>query len=360
MHAFIGTVPFTIIEAVNFVLSHEVKDADLYLVKVFDGAEEVGKRISELKIFNNVYILEDILLTYPITLKKCIGVMKNGKKVLRSLKNRKYEFCYYNNSGWLINSFFYTGFMQSNPAIKNIFIEHGYYSYVTDYADKPWYLKWLIRLFGLKCMDGSMIDTIYMFEPELMCAPHSGKIEKMKKLDKNTPRLIEALNHIFDYDIEQNEYLDKDIIIMEQGPMKVAFDKDAFWDKVFECIDMERTIIKAHPRQKNSTLANRGAAVSQNHTLPWEMEILNNDINNKVQITIFSGACVSPKLMFDDEPTVIFLYKLLPVDYSFLGKKIMEFADQIGQKYHNTKKYFVPEDFEQLRDYCLKIGIGPK
>lgn len=357
MHAFIGTVPFTLIEAINYVLSNEIEDADLYLVKVFNGAEETGERIRKTGIFKNIYILDDVLLTYPITFAKCINVIKNGRKVVDLLKNKKYDFCYYNNSGWLINSIFYTGFMKRNPEIKNMFIEHGYYSYVTDYADKPWYMKWIIRMVGLKCMDGTMIDTIYMFEPELMCTRYDGKIKKMKKLDKNNSRLVETLNAVFDYNIQNNEYADKKIIIMEQGPMKVEFDKEAFWNKVFECIDLDKTIIKAHPRQKESTLVNSGATISKKHTLPWEIEILNNDIENKVQITIFSGACVSPKLMFDDEPTVIFLYKLLPVDYTFLGKKIMDFADEIGERYINKDKYFVPENFEQLKQYCIKHKI---
>lgn len=359
MHAFIGTVPFTLIEAVHFVLSNHIKDADMYLVKVFAGAEETGERLRKTGVFQNVYILDDVLLTYPITLKKCMDVVKNSKKVINQLSKKKYDCCYYNNSGWLINSIFYTGFLKGNPHIKNMFIEHGYYSYVTDYSEKPWYMGLLIKLIGLKCMDGSMIDTIYMFEPELMCAPHYGTIKRMKKLNKQDKELVLALNSMFRYDFKQNEYQDKEIIVMEQGPMKVEFDKDQFWDKVFENIDLDRTIIKAHPRQKQSTLAEKGAAISKNHTLPWEMEILNNDIGNKVQITIFSGACVSPKLMFDDEPAVIFLYKLLPVDYSFLGKKIMEFADHIGAQYKEKDKYFVPETFEELHQYCMEHGIAP-
>lgn len=360
MHAFIGTVPFTLIEAINYVMSNEISDADLYLVKVFQGAEKAAERISRAGIFKNVYVLDDVLLTYPITLKKCVHVINNGKQTIELLSRKSYDFCYYNNSGWLINSIFYTGFLKGNNAVKNIFIEHGYYSYVTDYSEKPWYMRLLIRMIGLKCMDGSMIDSIYMFEPKLMCTPHHGQIKKMKKLDKENPALIAALNQTFQYDPKANEYHEKDIIVMEQGPMKVAFDKDTFWNKVFACIDMDRTIIKAHPRQKESTLSGRGAVISQNHTLPWEMEILNNNINEKVQITIFSGACVSPKLMFDDEPTVIFLYKLLPTDYSFLGKKIMEFADEIGKKYRTPEKYFVPETFEELDEYCIKHGISKK
>ena len=70
MHAFIGTVPFTIIEAINFVIANEIKDADLYVVKVFDGAEKVGERIRGTGVFKNVYILDDVLLTYPITFSK--------------------------------------------------------------------------------------------------------------------------------------------------------------------------------------------------------------------------------------------------------------------------------------------------
>lgn len=357
-HAFIANVPFTLIEAINFVLSNKIENADLYFIKVFHGAQETGERIKKTGIFKNVYILDDVLLTYPITFKKCIHVVKNGKRIVNMLKNKSYDYCYYNNSGWLINSIFYTGFLKGNHQIENRFIEHGYYSYVTDYSAKPWYMKWLIKAVGLKCMDGSMIDTIYMFEPELMCTRHDGKTEKMKKLDKSNPQLVKALNEIFNYDIRNNQYSDKDMIVMEQGTMKVEFDKEGFWKKVFECIDLQRTIIKAHPRQKGSTLTKCGAEISRNHTLPWEMEILNNKIENKVQITIFSGACVSPKLMFDDEPTVIFLYKLLPVDYTFLGEKLINFADKIGQRYVDKSKYFVPESFEQLRQYCVENGIA--
>ena len=73
MRAFIGTVPFTIIEAINYVVSNEIQDADLYLVKVFADAEKVGKQVEETGVFQNVYIVEDVLLTYPITVKKCMN-----------------------------------------------------------------------------------------------------------------------------------------------------------------------------------------------------------------------------------------------------------------------------------------------
>lgn len=95
------------------------------------------------------------------------------------------------------------------------------------------------------------------------------------------------MNKSFHYDTENNEYKDKRVIIMEQGPLKVEFDKVAFWNPILEILDLEQVIIKAHPRQKNSDFNGRGIAISRNHTLPWEIETLNHNMNDKVQITIF-------------------------------------------------------------------------
>ena len=356
MKAFIATVPFTIIEAVHFVVENNIEDADLYFVNVFSNAKDIYHNIKKTDIFKNVYFIDDVLLTYPITIKKCIKTLQNGREFLKSTQGRKYDEVYYNNSGWLINSIFYTAFYKENKNIKNIFLEHGYYTYTNDYAAKPWYMKWLIKMVGLKCMDGSMLEELHMFHPEIMKMPHTGKLIKMKPLNKKNKRLVDSLNIIFDYDAKADEFRDKDIIIMEQGPQKYEFDKDAFWDKVIHILDKEKSIIKAHPRQKNSSLSNKGIAVCRNHTLPWEIELLNNDMTHKIKITIFSGACVSPKLIFDEEPIVVLLYKLLPVPKSTWNEAMLDFSNQIGRLYTDQNKYFVPETFEELQSFiCAEV-----
>lgn len=361
MHAFIGTVPFTLIEAINYVISYDIKDADLYFVTVFDGAAEIGDRIRKANIFKNVFMVEDVLLTYPITINKCLKVVKNGKKLQKELAGRQYEYIYYNNSGWLINSIFYNGIYKGNSKVKNIFLEHGYSTYIKYYDKKPWYLKLLINLVGLRCMDGTMLDEVYMFEPELNCVKQNGTIKKMKKIDKTNIRLKEAMNSVWDYDLSgDNEYRNKKVIIMEQGPQKVEFDNKSFWKEILSVLDLNQVIVKAHPRQKNSVLSDLGVKISHNHTLPWEIEVLNHDMDSKVLITIFSGACLSSKLLFEEEPTIIFLYKLLPVDYSFLGEELVNFADKVGYLYKNKEKYFIPESIEEFQDYCIKVGIGRK
>lgn len=356
-HAFVATVPVCLIEAINYVVANNIDDADVYITKSFAHAEEISKRLGETDIFKNIYVLDDVLLTYPITITKCMKMVMNGHRVVMDMKNRHYDYIYYNNSGWLVNSIFYTGSLKGNKNCKQRFIEHGYNTYLNDYGKKPWYLKPLINLTGFKCMDGSMLEALYMFHPDLLKVHQSGEIRKMNTLDIHNERLIKAINHAFDFSPKDTEFNNKKIIIMEQGPQKVDFDKVEFWRKVIENISIDDTIIKPHPRQKDSALNEFGIDICKNNELPWEVVTLNLDISKKVQFTIFSGSCIFPKLLCDVEPTVVMLYKLLPVDYRYLGEDLVSLSEAIGKKYRDTSKYFVPETFEELAEFCKKEGL---
>ena len=358
MHAFIVTVPYVLIEVTNFVLANEINDADVYITKTFANAESVADRLKDTGVFEHVYIVENVLLTYPITIKKCLEVVKNGKRVVKELSARKYEYAYYCNTGWLINSIFYTGFVKGNEHCKHRFLEHEYGTYLIEYSKKPLYLRLLINLMGYKCMDGTMLEALYMFEPGLLKVPHYGELRTMPLIDRNNKKLVSALNCAFDFNPEDNEFNDKDIIILEQGPLKIDFDKEAFWESILNKINHSRAIIKAHPRQSGSTLQQSGINISKKFSVPWEVIALNTNIEEKTQITIFSASCVMPKINFNLEPTVILLYKLVPVDYvNFVGRQIDELHEEIKNKYSDKNKFFIPETMEEFEEYCKKYII---
>lgn len=356
-HAFIATVPICLIEAINFVITNDINDADVYITKSFSHAEDVGNRLSVTGVFKHVYVIDDVLLTYPITIKKCIEMVKNGHLLVKQMKNRKYDCIYYNNSGWLVNSIFYTGSLKGNKKCKQRFIEHGYNTYLNEYQKKTWYMKLLINLTGFNCMDGSMLEALYMFHPDLLKVHQDGEIRVMKPLDINNDWLVNTINHSFGFDPTLSEFRDKEIIIMEQGPQKVEFDMVKFWGEVLNGLKKDNIIIKPHPRQKGSALRKFGIDICENNELPWEVITLNLDLSNKIQFTIFSGSCIYPKLLCDVEPTVVMLYKLLPVDYKYLGEDLVKLSDDIGKKYRDSKKYFVPESFEELRNFCKNNGL---
>ena len=357
MHAFIATVPATLLMAINFVISEGIKDADVYITKSFAHAEEYAKRLQEKGVFSNVYLEEDVLVTYPITIKKCYRMVMNGKKVVKDMSTRQYDYIYYNNSGWLINSIFYTGALKGNPDCEQHFIEHGYSTYLTEYGKKPWYLRFLILLSGYKCMDGSMIKELHMYNPELLRVHQQGKTVKMPYMDRYNKKFMDAINYVYGFDPSDNEFENKEIYIMEQGPLKVDFDLEAFWNEIISEIDTTKSIVKPHPRQKNSVLQRLGIAISQNNTVPWEVIALNSEMETKTQMAIFSGSCINPKNFCNIESRVIFLYKLLPVDYTFLGKDIVNLSEYIGTTYSDQDMFFVPETMEELREYLREYGL---
>ena len=57
---------------------------------------------------------------------------------------------------------------------------------------------------------------------------------------------------------------------------------------------------------------------------------------------------------------LILLYKLLPVDYTFLGKDVLSFTEDIRNLYEDTNKFFVPNSLEELKEYLEKMNLNKK
>ena len=141
---------------------------------------------------------------------------------------------------------------------------------------------------------------------------------------------------------------------MEQGPRKEPIDMYALWEKVSKLIPMDKAIVKSHPRQKKGNLAGLGFDIFKRYTTPWEVVSLNQNMSDKIIMSIFSTACIYPKIMYDDEPRVIMLYKLIGIDYTFFGEGMIGFVEGVGNLYREKDRFFVPETWEELEAYCKK------
>ena len=75
-------------------------------------------------------------------------------------------------------------------------------------------------------------------------------------------------------------------------------------------------------------------------------------MGNKTIMSIFSTACIYPKILYDDEPRVILLYKLIGFDYTFFGEEMLSFVESVRELYRDKDRFFVPESWDELRTYC--------
>lgn len=355
MDAYIAQVPIHLLFALQILKKYNIEDCDLYYIPTSKNAEELVERTRKTGLFKNVFMLPNISIEYPITLKQGIDISIRRFDVKKILKGKKYDNIYFNSDGWLLNSIVFSPLKKSNP--RNVFVENGINPYITPYESKQWYLRAFINCSGMTCMDGRYISERYILEPSLMQVEQKGRVVALDKFDRNDTDFKNNINFIFNYNEELDSFRNKDIIIMEQGPRKEAIDMYGIWEKVSKIIPKERAIVKSHPRQKEGKLAALGIDVFERYVTPWEVISLNQDMSNKTLMCIFSTACIYPKVMFDDEPRVIMLYKLIGVDYTFFGPGMIKYVEAVENLYRDKSKFFIPKTWDELKDYCTKYLI---
>jgi hypothetical protein len=73
------------------------------------------------------------------------------------------------------------------------------------------------------------------------------------------------------------------------------------------------------------------------------------DIDDRCLVSINSTALFNPKLLFDQEPYIIFVYKLVKLfyDWSLFEGTIKLFVEE----YRDKEKIMIPESIEELREY---------
>ena len=350
MNAYIASVPLHLLEAAQMIKQCHIQDCDLYYVPTSNHVGDLLEAVKRAGLFRTVTMLPNINIEYPITVQQCAKISANRFKVRKILKDKHYDTVYYNTDGWLLNSIIYSSL--PNRRSKNIFVENGVLPYIVPYDGKEWYLRLYIHCNLMPCMDGRYIDERYLFAPSLVSVPQRGEIRQIEKIDRTDPVLKRQINTIFGYDPREDAFSGKKIIIMEQGPRREPIDMYGLWEKVGRYIRKEDAIVKSHPRQKESALKKLGYAMYERYEIPWEVLTFNQDMNDKTLFTIFSTSCVNPKLMFDAEPRVILLYKLIGMDYSFFGEGMIRFVQGVRELYRDKDKFFVPESWEALEDYC--------
>lgn len=349
MVAYIAQVPLHILFAIHVLQVDGITDCDLYYISTSKNAKSLVEKAKETGMFRNVILLPNISLEYPITIKQIVDISKRRFAVNRIFKGEKYDTVYYNSDGWLLNSIIFSSIKCKS---KNIFVENGLNPYITSYESKQWYLRLFINLSLMRCMDGRFINERYIFEPSLMQVAQKGIIIPLAKLDRKDNELLKKVNEIFDYDQKLDSFEKFDIIILEQGPRKEPIDMFGLWKRASECIPMGRAIVKSHPRQKEGALTELGYEVYDRYVIPWEVISLNQDMGDKTIISIFSTACVYPKILYGDEPRVILLYKLLGMDYSFFGSGMIGFVEGVKALYEDKDKFFIPETWDEFDKYC--------
>lgn len=142
------------------------------------------------------------------------------------------------------------------------------------------------------------LSTLYLFHPQFLewnFPPE--KICKLPLLNKKNDAFLNTLNTLFDYKNCTDVYDRKFIFFEESYYVEGEPVPDVeIVEQIAHRVGKENMMIKVHPRNPINRFAQLGYKTNVDSFVPWELVVLNQDMSNKVFITIASGAAINPYL----------------------------------------------------------------
>lgn len=251
--------------------------------------------------------------------------------------------------------FMLTRMHRLNPQIEACYYEDGANDYLCASHNKHTGKKvTFAKLVGLNYNVGNNIKKAYVLNPECV-ATEDFEFLPIPRIDTETDKeLIEILNRVFKY--KPYEIKEK-VVYLYNRIVPVAKDLERIIQGISEKYGQDSIILKDHPRLPASGYEGVNRIPKENETL-WEGMCMNNDFSDKILISHCSTSLYIPKFVFDQEPTLIFLFNMLKVRFlerSGRRESFEIFVEKLRSTYRDKSKVFLPETEEELNKYLEKI-----
>lgn len=347
--AFVCVTPLHVVSAVNLALSNKEEGGndDIYIMHAFNGSREIAKNLNNEAVFRNIYEFEPIYKKGGKfgTLIRVLFPVYSLKKLALGNKD------FYKQTYKTVLFGFYTAFCdtiyQINRNAQTMLFDEGIGSYTIYDIGLLCHSKFYKRAISL-LFPGEMEfkpKALYLTSPEfaldlslpvkkLECATDvSGGIEKLKRI----------------IGFNQSDVYKKNKSVYITQPLN-----EKTCDGVSEAVALNllsaiKPILRVHPRQSVDEFANFKIDTVRNM---WELECAESITDKHVLWGAFSTAQLTPKMMFDREPTLVFLYKLYGCDFDNAD----EMVERIKSVYRDKSKVITVENLDELNALIKQLG----
>lgn len=347
-HAFVCDTPLQVLNAVSMVLSDadgSAENSDLFVYHQFKNSHEIADRVRKTGVFRNVYDFEPFPAKAGILSKitTFVRILNPRRALARRFQGGKriYEKQDY---GTLALSFF-TPFSDvvhlALDAPRTIQFEDGTASYITENLETR-YRSRIFEAYNRFIACGKLSyypERMYLSNPDF-CLLDTLPLEAVHGISKNE-RIQRIAKEIFGY--SKSVYLNNSVVYLTQ-PVGPAEGGEAVVAKEREYLPLIRKldpIARIHPRQTEEAFT--GFSIDRVGNM-WELECAECIGDSNVLIGAFSTAQLIPKMLFDREPTLIFLYQLYGSRFDQADKLV----ERMKASYRNPEKVHVPQTRQEL------------
>ncbi len=358
------TTPFQIMAAICLMKDKKFK-ADLYILNQFKQADEVADRMQKEKIFEKVIAVDDSGIkqkylshrNYVEFRLKLATTYLHVKEIAESIliPDTHYDEMYVSSQAY-VSRLVYFYIIKKKLDTKLVYFDDGEGSYDNDKAFIPKCSDRLIRLlmFGKKSCEN--VKTKYLYSPELYFRLHPQSAgEEVKKIsciwrDKEAKKLLERI-----FSLSDETKISEPVIFIDtlRSPLSVSMNETV--DSALEILSAQfgkdRIIIKKHPRDFENM--DDGYKYYLYNSIPFEAICTQMDMDKKVMVVVRSTAAVMPKILLNEEPYVIMLYKM--IEGSEKDERGDLFFEACAEEYSRPDRFFMPTTLDEFKDILNKI-----
>ena len=350
---FACTTPYQIMNAISIVYN-DLLNADIFIFNTFDKYKEVSSRLSNEKIFRNVYCLN-----FYSKIKICnIKIVSRlycalrfvfaSQYIKKIIPNGSVYDSVYVSSQAIPKMVLIRALEKWNPKIKIVIYEDGMGTYVQNGhalngSQKFQFLKKILKFKFRPEGRTIFMPRLPQIAPPLE-AVNDYKVIAMKPLPIDECRTI--LKNVFIGDSLQIKINEK-IIVFDD--LRIANDKKIYMlDSLYDFIHEQyptNSICKSHPRSQFNTKSNIKFFPFTH--IPVEIIYMGTDnLEDKIIVSVFSTASFTPALLFGKYPALILLYKMLLDDDDILQ---MDMLVNKMKKIYKNKIYtpLTPNEFKE-------------
>lgn len=352
---FCGT-PFHIFNSIILVKNKNLY-ADIYIDDVFASAKTIADNLKALGVFDNVYLLDrkkhwrfpdNVLLQYLFALKGYCTFDKVVPKIIPNLKTYA-DFYFANDPRTDVFGRFIKFYIVKNCTKYNIhYIDDGLGSYNRKMYEITWIDKLARRLFFRKNI--LLFDCdYYLHSPEYYSHLNGDNKNRIYPIGMIDEDLKEVLKRVFTLNnvntiIDYNIYFDT-----VRNEEFNAIGNKLVSRMIKELLSRGDFMVKSHPREMKEKYEDE---YSIEFGLPFEILCLYNDFTDHILATSFSTAVFTPKLIFNQEPQIVLLYKVVK-KYSKTNDALFDWYVNGYKKMYPLEKLIVCNSEEEFKKYVI-------
>lgn len=194
-------------------------------------------------------------------------------------------------------------------------------------------------------------EGLYVYEPNIVNNEAGVFLNKINKIIRNK-------EYIFNYkDLCQGEVIDfkKKFIFLSSW-----FENEDYYEfqnkmitQLASTVGQSNCCVKPHPNEWK-TISHLKDVDYIKSTASFEISNYYYDYSDNIFVSLYSTASLTPRLVYNDNPTIIFLYKILEKEFGVdLG--INKSMKRLASIYQDETKVFFPSTVEQFVDILKKL-----